>query len=121
MDNATVHKDPEVVELIKATGAELIWCAAYSPDLNPIERCFAQLKAFLQRNGRYFPNDQMYLHHLALSRCTTPANMRHYYMGSAFCGNIRNVPKDVPRDMQAASGPDVAVLLALGIVPGAYS
>ena len=31
MDNATIHKDPRVVQLIEATGAKLVWNAAYSP------------------------------------------------------------------------------------------
>ena len=31
MDNARIHKDPRVRQLIEATGAKLIWNAAYSP------------------------------------------------------------------------------------------
>lgn len=38
MDNATIHKHPGVVHAIKAVGAQVIWTAAFSPDLNPIER-----------------------------------------------------------------------------------
>ena len=41
MDNATVHKDPRVRVAIEAAGAVLIWNAAYSPDLNPIESVFS--------------------------------------------------------------------------------
>lgn len=44
MDNATFHTSPETAQLIKATGATLLFLAPYSPDLNPIERDFAVLK-----------------------------------------------------------------------------
>ncbi|OYT18344.1 MAG: DDE endonuclease [Nitrospira sp. UW-LDO-01] len=44
MDNATFHTSPETAQLIKATGATLLFLAPYSPDLNPIEQDFAVLK-----------------------------------------------------------------------------
>jgi len=36
LDNATIHKDPRVLDLIEAAGAKLVWNAAYSPELNPV-------------------------------------------------------------------------------------
>ena len=36
-----------VEQLIKAAGAELRYLPAYSPDMNPIEKAFSKLKAFL--------------------------------------------------------------------------
>ena len=44
MDNAAFHKSPETAELIKATGATLLFLPPYSPDFNPIEHDFAALK-----------------------------------------------------------------------------
>lgn len=44
MDNAAFHKSPETAELIKATGATLLFLPPYSPDFNPIEQDFAALK-----------------------------------------------------------------------------
>ena len=37
MDNATIHANPEMENLINRKGAILIKLPAYSPDLNPIE------------------------------------------------------------------------------------
>ena len=40
---------PRVEQLIKAAGAELRYLPAYSPDMNPIEKAFSKLKAFLRK------------------------------------------------------------------------
>ena len=48
MDNLSVHKVPGVMKAIVATGATLKYLPAYSPDLNPIERCWSKLKARLR-------------------------------------------------------------------------
>ena len=49
MDNLKAHKGPEVERLIRAAGAELRFLPAHSPDLNPIEKMFSKLKAFLRK------------------------------------------------------------------------
>lgn len=49
MDNATFHKQPITRELIEAHGHKLLYLAPYSPDHNPIEQTFAQLKAIRRR------------------------------------------------------------------------
>ena len=49
MDNLPAHKGPRVEQLIKAAGAELRYLPAYSPDMNPIEKAFSKLKAFLRK------------------------------------------------------------------------
>ena len=38
MDNLTPHKNEETLALIEAAGASVWFLAAYSPDLNPIEK-----------------------------------------------------------------------------------
>jgi transposase len=48
MDNLSCHKTSEVARLIAAAGAEVRYLPAYSPDLNPIERLFSKLKAWLR-------------------------------------------------------------------------
>ena len=45
MDNAAFHKSPKTRELIEAAGCFLIFLPPYSPDLNPIEKYWANLKA----------------------------------------------------------------------------
>jgi transposase len=49
MDNLSSHKGPEVADLIEATGANLLFLPAYSPDLNPIEMAFAKFKNELRK------------------------------------------------------------------------
>jgi len=47
-DNLSAHKVAGVQEAIAATGARLLYLPPYSPDLNPIERCWSKIKTFLR-------------------------------------------------------------------------
>ena len=49
MDNLSSHKGPRVEQLIKAAGAELRYLPPYSPDMNPIEKAYSKLKAYLRK------------------------------------------------------------------------
>ena len=51
IDNVAFHKVAGVREAIEARGARLLYLPAYSPDLNPIEKAFSKLKAFLRKTG----------------------------------------------------------------------
>lgn len=48
MDNLPAHKVKGIKELIEATGAQLIYLPPYSPDLNPIEKCWSKIKTYLR-------------------------------------------------------------------------
>jgi len=48
MDNLSAHKVDGVRQLIESTGARLRYLPPYSPDFNPIELCWAQLKQHLR-------------------------------------------------------------------------
>jgi transposase len=48
MDNLSCHKTAEVARLIGSAGAGVRYLPAYSPGLNPIERLFSKLKAWLR-------------------------------------------------------------------------
>lgn len=48
MDNLAVHKSPAVTALVQASGAEVRFLPAYSPDLNPIEKMWSKLKTLLR-------------------------------------------------------------------------
>lgn len=50
-DNLSSHKVAGVREAIEAAGATICYLPPYSPDLNPIEKLFAKLKALLRRAG----------------------------------------------------------------------
>ena len=47
MDNLSSHKGPRVEKLITDAGAQLRYLPPYSPDMNPIEKAYSKLKAFL--------------------------------------------------------------------------
>lgn len=49
MDNLPAHKVKGIRELIEARGAFLIYLPPYSPDLNPIEKCWSKIKTYLKR------------------------------------------------------------------------
>jgi transposase len=49
LDNLSSHKVAGVREAIAASGATLHYLPPYSPDLNPIEKLFAKLKALLRK------------------------------------------------------------------------
>lgn len=48
-DNLGSHKVAGVREAIAARGASILYLPPYSPDLNPIEKLFAKLKALLRK------------------------------------------------------------------------
>ena len=45
MDNAAFHESPKTRKLIESVGCKLIFLPPYSPDLNPIEKYWTNLKA----------------------------------------------------------------------------
>ena len=49
MDNLSSHKVSGVAEAIDAVGASIWYLPPYSPDLNPIEKLWAKIKAWLRR------------------------------------------------------------------------
>ena len=49
MDNLPAHKIASIAPMIEAVGASIINLSPYSPDFNPIELWWSQLKAFLRK------------------------------------------------------------------------
>lgn len=54
MDNASFHKSQKTKELIESVGCKLIFLPPYSPDLNPIEKFWANMKRWIRYNIIYF-------------------------------------------------------------------
>ena len=52
MDNHSIHHSDELTEMCEAAGVHLLYLPPYSPDLNPIEQSFSQLKKWMRRNQR---------------------------------------------------------------------
>ena len=51
MDNAAFHKGPDMVNALESAGHTLLYLPPYSPDLNPIEKKWSQVKALRRKRG----------------------------------------------------------------------
>ena len=60
MDNASYHRSKRLMEEIKKMGddVKIVYQPAYSPDLNPVEMVWKELKKYVA-NGRYKKVDDM--------------------------------------------------------------
>ena len=56
MDNATFHRRKDTIQAIEENNLILEMMPTYSPDLNPIEKKWAQAKAMRKKHG-YTPNE----------------------------------------------------------------
>ena len=50
MDNAAFHKSEETRKIIANAGCQLLFLPPYSPDLNPIEKFWANIKTYIKSN-----------------------------------------------------------------------
>ena len=51
MDNARIHKTPKTQTLIQGCGAKVLYLPPYSPDYNPVEHQFANIKRVRSYNA----------------------------------------------------------------------
>jgi len=58
LDNARFHKRKEVMEIAGFYDCVVAWLPKYSPDLNSIEKCWANLKNWLRLYSKIFPRIQ---------------------------------------------------------------
>jgi hypothetical protein len=54
MDNATFHRKTILKAMAEQADCRVLFLPKYSPDLNPIEHEWANLKTFLRNYGRHF-------------------------------------------------------------------
>lgn len=54
MDNASFHKSRKTKELIESVGCRLIFLPPYSPDLNPIEKFWANMKRWIRQQIEFY-------------------------------------------------------------------
>jgi len=54
MDNASFHKSQKTKDLIESVGCKLIFLPPYSPDLNPIEKFWANMKRWIKQQIENF-------------------------------------------------------------------
>ena len=78
MDNASTHMSDEVESVIRATGAVLIYCAPFSPHLNPIEPYFAKYKSYLKRNDKRMVADWEAVHMEVMGTVDRDMGIRYF-------------------------------------------
>jgi len=49
LDNASFHKSSDLFDMVEEVGCRLIFLPPYSPDLNPIEKVWANFKRSLRK------------------------------------------------------------------------
>ena len=57
MDNAPIHHTERIEQMCFDAEVILLYLPPYSPDLNPIEESFADVKALMKRDWKYFEDD----------------------------------------------------------------
>jgi transposase len=83
LDNLPAHKAAGVREAIEARGATLRFLPKYSPDLNPIEMSFSQMKAGLRKAGeRTIPRLRRRIRSFA--RTITPRQAANYFRHAGY-------------------------------------
>jgi len=82
-DNLSSHKVAGVVEAIEAVGAKFVRLPPYSPDLNPIEKFFAKLKALLRKAAKRTV-DTLWTEIGDLLATVSPEECRNYFHSSGY-------------------------------------
>ena len=85
MDNAKIHHDDELVELLKGLGCRVVFLPPYSPDYNPIETAFSTIKSWIKLNRDFMEacNDPVYALLVACSQIT-PQMAQSYFEASIY-------------------------------------
>tara|TARA_B110000008_G_scaffold230752_1_gene233690 strand:- start:679 stop:1746 length:1068 start_codon:yes stop_codon:yes gene_type:complete len=85
LDNASIHHDDAFIELLDRAVLDMscglinyVFLSPYSPDYNPIERCFAQIKQWLRSRQEIAIKD---VEAAVLNACATitSSNARNYF------------------------------------------
>ena len=88
-DNLSAHKVAGVRQAIERVDATLCYLPPYSPDLNPIELCFAKLKA-LVRAARCRSNETLWPFLGACLPHFSPEECRNYFRHCGYPGTTRS-------------------------------
>lgn len=69
MDNASFHHSPRVMQLCSEAGVKVLHLPPYSPDFNPIEEYFAELKGEIKKSWPTFEANPDQGFHNFLQKC----------------------------------------------------
>lgn len=84
MDNLSAHKLDSIVPMIEAVGAKVICLSSYSPDFNPIELWWSQLKSFLRSFAPTTTEMVDKLISVALD-LINPQHLRNWFASCCYC------------------------------------
>jgi len=86
MDNLPAHKVNGATKIIEDAGARVIYLSPYSPEFNPIEHLWSQLKIFLRKFSPKTPTavDQLLKIAIMLSN---PEHFQNWFAHCCYCTN----------------------------------
>jgi transposase len=86
MDNLKAHKVEGIEQMIETVGARIVYLPPYSPEFNPIEHLWWQLKAFIRRFVPKRVEAITKLLDLGVSLCSS-RELRNYFAHCCYCAN----------------------------------
>jgi putative transposase len=84
MDNLPAHKLSAIESMIERVGARVICLSPYSPDFNPIEMWWSQLKSFLRMFSLKTPEMIDRIIAVALN-LINPHHLKHWFTHCCYC------------------------------------
>jgi transposase len=84
MDNLPAHKVEAIAPLIEGAGARILYMSPYSPEFNPIEHWWSQLKAFLRRFSPTTSQMVDTLIKIAMN-LINPQHLRNWFAHCCYC------------------------------------
>uniref|UniRef100_A0ACD5GYH9 Transposase n=2 Tax=Desertifilaceae TaxID=1969992 RepID=A0ACD5GYH9_9CYAN len=84
MDNLPAHKLNSIIPMIEKVGASVISLSPYSPDFNPIEMWWSQLKSFLRMFAPTTPERVDKIISVALE-LINPQHLRNWFAHCCYC------------------------------------
>ena len=84
MDNLSSHKLDSIIPMIEAVGASVIFLSSYSPDFNPIELWWSQLKSFLRM---FAPTTTIMVDRIIslAIQLIDPQHLRNWFANCCYC------------------------------------
>ena len=86
MDNLPAHKVKGVTKIIENAGAKVVYLSPYSPEFNPIEHLWSQLKIFLRQFSPKTQTAVEQLLNIALM-LSNPEHFRNWFAHCCYCTN----------------------------------
>ncbi|MFB8789629.1 MAG: transposase [Potamolinea sp.] len=83
-DNLSAHKLASITTMIESVGAQIIFLSPYSPDFNPIELWWSQLKSFLRKFSPTTTEMVDTIIGVAL-KLMNPQHLRNWFASCCYC------------------------------------